>query len=101
MTAHEHTPVFLDHEVIQQDGESIGKITDVVFDPHSGRARWAVVKPGPLRRAHYMPLREAYHSDDGAVVVPYRKATVTAAPAAAADHVLTEDEERELEAHYA
>jgi sporulation protein YlmC with PRC-barrel domain len=90
---------FLDHRVIHEEGEPIGTIVDVLFDPE-GAPRWAVVKPGMLRRAHYMPLDQAYTSEDGDVVVPYRKETVTHAPVATADHIVTEDLEREIAVHY-
>lgn len=99
-TSGEHQPQFLDHVVVEENGDVIGTITDVVFDPHTGEARYAVVKPGRLHKAHYLPLDGAYHTVDGAVATPHRKSTVMHAPTATADHVLSEATERQLQDHY-
>ena len=91
---------FLDHHVVDESGESIGRITDVLFDGDSEVPQWAVVKPGLLHRGHYMPLRGAYHSEDGDVVVSFTKNEVVHAPVPSSEHVLTDDDERALRQYY-
>jgi len=92
---------FAGHEVVDENGETIGKITDVVYDPISmGEPLWLVVDPGLLRAEHYVPAPGAYTTDDGKVVVPYDKGWVRSAPKANGDHVITDDLQMELERHY-
>ena len=101
MSSPEHHPQFLDHKVVDRSGAVIGKIDDVVFDPDTGAPKWAVVNPGRLHRNHYLPLTAAQHNDHGDVAVPYDKDLVTRAPVASTEHVLSEDDERALQEHYA
>lgn len=95
-----HHTEFLDHQVIDESGDVIGRITDVLFDPESDVPQWAVVKPGRLHRGHYMPLRGAYHTEDGQVVVSHTKHEVAHAPVPSSEHVLTDDDERALREYY-
>lgn len=101
MSSTEHEPQFLDHKVVDRSGAVIGKIEDVVFDPHTGVPKWAVVNPGVLHRRHYLPLTAAQHNDQGDIAVPFDKDLVTGAPVASGEHVLSEDDERALQEHYA
>lgn len=98
--ANEPNTSFLEHPVVDEHGQSIGKVVDVVFDRSSGDPRWAVVKPGVLRKGRYVPIEGAYRTDDGEIVVPYAKQLVASAPAAASDHVLSDEEERTLRRYY-
>ncbi len=91
---------YLEHPVVDEQGAPIGQVVDVVFDRATDHPRWVVVKPGRLRRCRYVPVDRAHHTDDGRIVVPYRKDVVMDAPAASSEHVLSDDDEHRLLAHY-
>jgi sporulation protein YlmC with PRC-barrel domain len=93
------TADLLDRTVINERGEKLGKVTDVLFDDR-GDPRWAVVSAGLLASAHYVPLARAFTTPDGRVVVPYDKGVVKHAPRAAGGHVLDRDLEARLLEHY-
>ena len=93
------TTELLDRIVINESGDKLGRVTDVLFDNTGQSARWAVVSLG-LTSARYVPLTHAYTSAEGSVVVPYDKSTVKHAPKADRDHVLTPDLEEALFRHY-
>ena len=88
-----------DRMVINERGEKLGKVTDVLFDDR-GDPRWAVVSGGRLAPAHYVPLKRAFTTPDGRVVVPYDKGVVKHAPKAAGTHVLSRELEERLVQHY-
>jgi sporulation protein YlmC with PRC-barrel domain len=97
----EDWPLFSGHQLVADDGQVVGTITDVVYDDVTERPVWGVVSPGFLRAGHYVPLLPPAHlSSDGAVVVPYDKAKVMQAPKVHRDHVVTPMLRRELEHHY-
>ena len=87
------------HAALDEHGTKVGTITDVLFD-REGEARWAVVDPGPLRKAHYAPLDGAYSTDEGDVILPVDTITVKQAPVAGRNHILTSELEAELEDYY-
>jgi sporulation protein YlmC with PRC-barrel domain len=94
-------PRFNGHQVLAEDGQVVGTITDVVYDDMTERPVWGVVNPGTLRSRHYVPLvPPTYISEAGAVVVPYDKSQVLHAPKVHRDHVVTPMLRRELEHHY-
>jgi sporulation protein YlmC with PRC-barrel domain len=93
-------PNLVDHEVTDEEGNRVGKVTDVISDRSTLEPRWMVVDPGPLRKAHYVPVTGAYLAQTGQVVIPFAKELVMAAPKAGREHVLTSDVDRELVAHY-
>ena len=88
-----------DRTVVTERGEKLGKVTDVLFDER-GDPRWAVVSPGHMASAHYVPLTRAFTTPDGRVVVPYDKQVVKHAPRASGDHVLSRELETRLVEHY-
>jgi hypothetical protein len=87
------------HLALDEHGTKVGRITDVLFD-RDGEPRWAVVQPGPLRRAHYAPLDGAYGTATGDVILPVDGRMVKEAPAAPRQHILTSDLEDELRRYY-
>jgi sporulation protein YlmC with PRC-barrel domain len=89
----------LDRTMINERGEKLGKVTDVLFDDR-GDPRWAVVSVGMLSASHYVPLTRAFTTPDGQVVVPYDKSVVKHAPKAAGNHVLDRRTEVLLAEHY-
>jgi sporulation protein YlmC with PRC-barrel domain len=94
------TTELLNREVINESGVKLGRVTDVLFAGDDESPRWAVVSAGLLASARYVPLGNAYTSNDGRVVVPYDKATVKHAPKADRDHVLTPAIEEHLARYY-
>ena len=72
---------------VDDHGERIGNITDVIYDL-DGEPRFAVVKPGMLRRERIAPLEGAYHTDEEHVVLPLPKDVVLSGPVAPRDHVI-------------
>ena len=103
----EHRPTYTGHHVLDEHGAELGRVVDVIYtdpctsDDGSMTPHWLIVDPGPLRKAHYVPIDGSYVTDKGDVVVPWDKRWVKSAPAAGGDHVLTPDQVVELEQHYA
>jgi len=91
---------FRGHRVINEKGEKIGTVTDVIYDPMTNRPSWIVVDTGPLQSDHYMPLTGTYRSVEGNVVGPFDKWTVKHAAKAHKNHVMTRELEDELCSHY-
>lgn len=98
---HGDNPQFTGRQVIDERGEPLGSIDDVLFDPTDETPEYFVVKPGMLRRAHYLPVDGSYESIDGDIVVPWDQQWFKMSPPAARDHVLSPDGRRQVEAHYA
>jgi hypothetical protein len=91
---------FRGHKVINEKGERIGTVSDVIYDPMTNRPAWVVVDTGLLHADHYMPLDGTYRSVEGDVVGPFDKWTVTHAAKAHKNHVMTRELEHELCEHY-
>lgn len=87
--------------VIDEHGLVLGVVADVVYDTHTQRPEYLIVKPGPLRRSHYVPVDGALETADGTIVVPWDKDWFQLAPSANAHPRLREHDRRELESHYA
>jgi sporulation protein YlmC with PRC-barrel domain len=104
-TVHEGT-VYTGHDVIDEQGNHVGRVTDVMYDDESTdsvavrQPTWLVVDPGLLRAAHYMPVAGSYRTADGTIVTPWDKDWVKSAIKASNDHILTRDQRDELLAHY-
>ena len=94
-------PVLTGHKVVDADGEKLGVIDDVLFDAETNAAVWVVVKRGMLRsKSTVVPLRRAFRTDEGDIVVAFDKRTVSSAPHLSSDHVLSHEAEEALLAHY-
>lgn len=94
------TTELLDRDVFAENGEKLGRVTDVLFATDGESARWAVISPGLLASERYVPLVAAYTSTDGRVIVPYDRSIVKHAPKADRDHVITADLEEHLVRYY-
>jgi hypothetical protein len=68
----------------------------VIPDQATLEPRWLVVDMGKLKPSHYVPVKGAYASSDGHIIVPFKKDLVKHTVRAHSDHVLTPDVEREL-----
>ena len=98
-------PAYTGHEVLDENSEHVGKVTDVIYEEAGGdipsQPTWLVVDPGVLRTAHYVPAAGAYRTSEGAIVVPWDKDWIKSATKATRDHILTEEQRDELRTHYA
>lgn len=92
---------FTGQEVVDELGEKIGVIDDVVYDAETQEPRWAFVKRGLLHpRPAVVPLQwGCYRATDGSIVVPFDRQLVATAPKVR-EHVLTTETEQALLAHY-
>lgn len=90
---------YLGHDVINEKSETLGTVTDVLYDNGANEPKWLVVKPGLLQAERIVPIERSYGTDDGHVVVPFEKKWVKSAPKAG-DHVLSDDVEAEAAQHY-
>jgi len=88
------------HELIDRDGEKIGKISEVYNDRHTGEPAWVTVKSGLLgKKLTLVPIGDSI-SEGGIVRVPYDKERVMDSPEIDPDEDLSEDDERSLYDHY-
>jgi uncharacterized protein YrrD len=86
--------------VIDEDGDSVGVVSDVICDNGSIEPAWLVVDCGWLRSEHYVPAEGSLVTSNGEVILPFRKKWVRAAPKAAEGHVLTSAIRRRLAVYY-
>jgi uncharacterized protein (TIGR02271 family) len=88
------------NDVLDRDGEKIGKLEEIYLDEQSGRPEWALVKTGLFGgRSTFVPITDAQQGEDG-LRVPYEKDQVKDAPNVDADQRLTPEEEAELYRFY-
>jgi len=86
--------------LIDANGDSIGKISEIYLDDRTGQPEWALVNTGLFgTRSSFVPLRDASPSGDD-LRVNHDKSTVKDAPNVDDDGHLSEEEERELYAYY-
>jgi hypothetical protein len=101
----EDVPTFSGHDVLDDQNQYVGKVTDVIYEETAGdvasQPTWLVVDPGVLRPAHYVPAQGAYRTAEGAIVVPWDKEWIKSATKATREHILTEEQRDELRTHYA
>ena len=101
----EDVPTFSGHDVLDDQNQYVGKVTDVIYEETTGEVApaptWLVVDPGVLRTAHYVPAAGAYRTAEGAIVVPWDKEWIKSATKANRDHILTDEQLDELRTHYA
>jgi sporulation protein YlmC with PRC-barrel domain len=94
------TTTFAGHDVIDEDGNKLGTVNDVVPDAGTLEPKWLVVDIGVLKTSRYVPVLGAYRSSTGDIVVPYNRQMVKRSPKAPRDHVPTSDSDRELRDYY-
>jgi len=103
-TADEHAPTaephFVGHDLVDDHGDKIGTITDVVPDDTTGEPAWVVVSLGLLHAEHFVPLEAAYQAGDGRLVLPFTKDYVKHSPRATRDHILERDTAMDLRRYY-
>src|SRR3954471_16499059 len=86
--------------LVDRDGDKIGKIEDVYLDRSSGEPEWIAVKTGLFgSNVSFAPVHDASPGDD-AVRIAHPKDQVKDAPNADPDGELSPEEERRLYDHY-
>jgi uncharacterized protein (TIGR02271 family) len=89
-----------DREVVDSDGEKIGKVDEVYLDTDDGDPKWLSVNTGLFgMKSSFVPLQGADPSGES-VRVAYTKDQVKDAPNIAPDAELSTEEERQLWSHY-
>ena len=87
-------------ELLDNDGEKIGKIEEIYLDTDTDQPEWALVKTGLFGgKGTFVPLQQASPEADG-VRVPFEKSHVKDAPNIEPDGELSHAEERTLYEHY-
>jgi uncharacterized protein (TIGR02271 family) len=87
-------------DLVDSNGDKIGKINDVYLDADTDRPEWLAVTTGLFgSNVSFVPTAEA-NEHDGHIHVPYSKDQVKDAPNAEADGALSQQEEAQLYAHY-
>ena len=88
------------HEMVDRDGEKIGKISELYLDQQSDKPEWVTVKTGLFgTRETFVPIRDA-DSEGEMVRVPFEKGQVKEAPNVDSEQDLTHEEEKQLYQHY-
>lgn len=87
-------------QVLDPNGQPLGKVSDVVFDGPNASPTWLVVKPGLFQAEHFVPVRGSYRTETDRVVVPFDRQHIKAAPKATGDHVVTREKRALLVQHY-
>jgi hypothetical protein len=90
---------FLGQQLRTRDGDQAGVILQVYLDEYHGQPEWVSVSTGFFGSESLVPLTEA-EINDGALLVPYTRAEIKAAPTVADPAALSEDEEQALYQHY-
>jgi len=87
-------------DMVDADGDKIGKVDEIYLDAETNEPEWAVVTTGMFgTKQSFVPIQDASSTGDG-VRVPFEKAQVKDAPKIDPDGRLSQDEERELYRHY-
>jgi hypothetical protein len=87
-------------ELVDPEGETIGRIEALYVDDTSGAPEFALVRLGVLHREeHLIPLATAQEAD-GQVLVPFVKELVEEAPGAEDAERLSAEDERRIYEHY-
>ena len=101
MISEQDISTIIGSNAVDNDGDKLGKVSQVYLDDQTGSPEWATVNTG-LFGTHetFVPLSEASVSD-GTLRVPYEKARVKDAPRVDADQGhLSPAEEEELYRYY-
>jgi len=86
--------------LVDEHGEAVGTVTDVVFDDMRSQPTFAVVAIGLLKSEHLVPLAGAYLSEGGKLVVGCPKTTVKRSPRVGPDHNVSDELRRKVVEHY-
>jgi uncharacterized protein (TIGR02271 family) len=89
------------HDLISQDGDTLGTIEEIYLDTETNQPEWALVTTGVFgTKQSFVPISGARLERAG-LTVPFDKSTVKDAPKVHPDgRILSESEEQELYRHY-
>jgi uncharacterized protein (TIGR02271 family) len=93
---------WIDHQVVDQAGDKIGKVSAIFVDDQTGQPEWLAISTGMFaKRSSFVPLEGATAEGDQ-LVISYDKAKVKDAPQVDddGDGHLTPDEEEVLYRYY-
>ena len=85
--------VLIGEKLIDQDGNPVGKITDVIVDAATLENEWITVKTGMMGGEHLVPIA-AVEADGDQITVPFPKDEVKAAPTVDKGHAAPSPSER-------
>lgn len=87
-------------EVIDRDGDKVGRLDEIYVDRETGKPEWAIVNTGLFgRKSSFVPLAEAIR-DGGMIRVPYEAQQVKDAPSVDPDGEISLEEEQAVYSHY-
>jgi len=87
-------------DMVDADGDKIGKIEEIYLDAETNEPEWALVSSGLFgNKQSFVPIGDASAAGDG-VRVGFDKATVKDAPKVDPDGRLSQEEEAELYRYY-
>jgi uncharacterized protein (TIGR02271 family) len=87
-------------QLIDRDGDKVGKIDEIYLDEQTGQPEWLAVNTGLFgSNVSFVPLAQATNEGDS-VRVPYEKSQIKDSPNASADGQLSQEEEASLYRHY-
>src|SRR3954454_22152668 len=87
-------------EVVDQDGDKVGKLDEIYIDRETSKPEWAVVNTGLFgRKSSFVPLKDALREGD-MIRVPYQKEHIKEAPSVDPDGEISPEEEQRVYAHY-
>jgi uncharacterized protein (TIGR02271 family) len=88
-------------QLVDRDGDKVGKINEVYLDTTTNQPEWALVNTGLFgTKSTFVPLRDATATGDDEVRVSHEKSHIKDAPAIDADGELSERDEAALYRHY-
>src|SRR3712207_5464461 len=87
-------------DLLDRDGDKIGRIEEIYLDTETNQPEWALVNTGLFgTKSTFVPIRDASEAG-GSLRVPFEKARVKDAPGVDAGGELSQQEEAELYRHY-
>ena len=91
---------FLGNQVLDRDGDKVGKLVDLYVDDDSNEPKWFAVKTGLFgSKVSFVPIAQS-HAEGDDVQVAHSKDQIKDAPRVDPDGALSPDEERQLYRHY-
>jgi sporulation protein YlmC with PRC-barrel domain len=81
-------------KLMDRDGNTVGKITDVIVDSATLENEWITVKTGMMGGEHLVPFAAVEERGD-TITVPFAKDDVKAAPTVDKGHAAPSPSERE------
>src|SRR4051812_4869891 len=87
-------------EVVDQDGDRVGKLDEIYVDRETSQPEWAIVNTGLFgRKSSFVPLKDALREGE-MIRVPYQKEHIKEAPSVDPDGEISPEEEQRVYAHY-